>query len=168
VSYLFGGPDASTLYGGDEAGDLYILKVDSSGVGVLSSSSGLLGNVGGSIYFGGLIYDGFTGIVDPAMPSIVTAFDNQGTIAPLPAGSQVLILGGVPPPEYPPQFVNPVLTLNDAATGIRLWSLPLPLQIEDYQGPMIFWGTNGVALREGQYGDSPAPSVDLFRLNLGT
>ena len=164
-SYLFGGPNDSTLYGGP--GAFYTLALDSSGVTIQQTVDGLLGGDGDSVYAEGLIYDGWGAAVDPSIPSVVMTWDNLGLIVPLLDLQKVLILGGDPPPGYSTISTEPVLSLSDAVTGLRLWSLPLPLQLASNHGPMFRWGTNGVALRESQTYGGPAPAVFLFRLNLG-
>jgi uncharacterized protein (TIGR03437 family) len=165
-SYLFGGPNDGTLYGGDGA-DFYILALDSSGVTVQQTVDGLLEGEGDSVYAGGLLYDGFGAAVDPSIPSVVMTWDNSGLIAPLLDLQKVLILGGDPPPGYSTISSEPVLSLSDGVTGRRVWSLPLPLNLASNHGPMLRWGTSGVALRESQVYGGPAPAIFLFRLNLG-
>jgi hypothetical protein len=164
--YLTIGPDASTLYGGDNEGTFYALRVTSGGVTTASTVSGLLGGDGSPVYQAGLFYDGWGDAIDPTIPRVVRTYDNAGLVLPLPDLSRVLILGGVTPPGYV-GFSSPTLTLNDASKGARLWSLPLPVQIGINHGPMIGWGSNGVAMRESQvYPNDPAPSIDLMRLDL--
>lgn len=129
--------------------------------------AGLLGIDGDSVYAGGLIYGPCGTSINPAGPSLVNTWDNEGLILPFPDLQEVLILGGIPSPGYSVFSFNPVLSLHDMVTGQRLWSVPLPMSFGGNHGPMIRWGTNGVAVREQPYLRSdPAPGVDLFRLNL--
>jgi len=166
-AYLLGGPGAGTLYAADESGNFYTLQLDSTGVKVIATFAGLLGADGDSVYAGGLVYDGWGAVVDPSLPLVVKTYDSAGLILPLLDLQKLLILGDVPPPSYPVLSLGPVLSLHDYKSGLRLWSLPLPLQISLNHGPMIRWGTNGIALRESQAYNVAAPGIDLFRLNLG-
>lgn len=156
-----------TLYGADESGNFYTLQIDSAGVKVVATFAGLLGADGDSVYTGGLVYDGWGAVVDPIKPLVVRTYDNVGLMVPFLDVEKVLILGDVPPPGYSVLSLSPVLSLHDSNSGLRLWSLPLPVQIASNHGPMIRWGTNGIALRESQTYNLAAPSIDLFRLNLG-
>jgi uncharacterized protein (TIGR03437 family) len=167
LGYLLGGPDAGTLYGADESGDLYTLALDAAGITIAGVATGLLGGDGDSVYAGGLLYDGWGAAVDPTIPSVVQTWDNQGLIVPLTDLQQVLILGDVPPPGYAVLTLAPVLTLHDFVTGQRLWSIALPVQLALNHGPMIRCGPNTFALRESQVYNAAAPAIDLFRLNLG-
>jgi hypothetical protein len=154
-SHLLGGPEAGTLYGADEAGNFYMLRLDSAGV-TLASSVGHLGGDGDSVYAGGLIYNSWGAVVDPSIPSVIRAFDSAGPIVPLPDLQEVLILGDGPAPGYS------VLSLYNDGSGQRLWSLPLPVH-----GPLVHCGKNCIALREPQSYNGPAPGIHLFRVNLG-
>jgi uncharacterized protein (TIGR03437 family) len=165
--YLFGGPTAGLLYGGDNEGNFYTLAVDTSGVKVAQAFAGLLGADGDSVYAGGLVYDGWGEAVDPSVPRVVSTYDNAGLIVPLLDLKQVLILGGMTPVGYSGSVTGQILTLNDGGSGRRLWSLPMPVQIGLNHGPMFRWGTNGFALRESQLFNAAAPGVDLFRFSLG-
>jgi uncharacterized protein (TIGR03437 family) len=166
-SYLIGGPDDTTLYGGDESGNFYTLNLDSSGATVANTVVGLLGSDGDSVYAGGLIYDSWGAAVDPSESLVVNTWDNQGLIVPLPNLQKVLILGGIPPPDFGQFSPLTVLTLHDLNIGQRLWSLPLPVSPELNHGPMLRWGTDGIVLRESQIYNASAPGIDIFRVNLG-
>ncbi len=163
---LLGGPDTNTLYAAGGEGALYSLQVDQSGVKIASTVENLLITAG--VYAGGLIYDNSGTAVDPVAMQVVAEYDNQGPIVPLPDLQKVLILGDIPPPGSAVLSLGPVLTLNDANTGLRAWSLPLPVTLSLDQGPMIRCGVSAFALRESQtYSSTPAPSIDLFHLYLG-
>ncbi len=167
TEYLFGGPSPGTLYGGDMEGGFHVLQVDSTGVHAVAEVQGLLGGDGDSVYAGGLVYSGWGSLIDPVAAQTITLYDNQGPIVPLPSSNQALILGGVPPPGYLVTYSEPVLTLHDSKTGIRRWSVPLPIQFYTNHARMFGWGTNGVGLRELGPNTSVAQGIDLFRLNLG-
>ena len=163
--YLIGSPDANTLYGADSSGNFYTLKVSPAGVTVAGTYPGLLGADGDSVFTGGLIYDGWGTAADPAVPSVVRLYDNEGLIAPSPSSQTVLILGGIPPSGYAVLHLPPVLTAYSGSSGNRLWSLALPVSLAINHGPMYQWGADGVVLREPQPNSSVAPGVDLFRIH---
>lgn len=142
-AYLIGGPSATTLYGSDAAGDLYTLAINSGGVSVASEVGSLIGAEGDPVFAGGLIYDGWGSVVDPAIPAVIATYDNQGLILPFPDLGKVAILGGVPPPGDAIESAPPTLTLNDIAGGTRLWTLSIPAQTTLNHGPMIRWEQNG-------------------------
>jgi uncharacterized protein (TIGR03437 family) len=167
-SFLIGGPDVTTLYGGDSIGNLYTLSITPAGISVVGTAAGLLGADGDPVFAGGLIYDGWGAVVDPAIPAVTATFDNQGLILPFPDLGKVLILGGAPPPGSTILTAPPVLTLHDISGGARFWSLPIPAQTTLNHGPIIRWEQNGIALREpGSYASDPAFGLDLFRINIG-
>jgi uncharacterized protein (TIGR03437 family) len=165
--YLIGGPAATTIYATADNGDLATLAVSAQGVTVANTVRGLLMGGGNSVYAGGLIYNGYGAAVDPAVPSVVATYDNQGLIVPLTDLNQVLILSGISSNNGAPVMV-PALTLSNSSGGARLWSLPMPLRDFIDDGPLLRWGANGFALREYQPVNQPASTIDLFRLNLST
>jgi hypothetical protein len=167
-NHLVGGPNSGTLYAADATGNFYVLGLTPNGVTITEQATGLTGADGDSVYAAGLFYDGWGGVIDPTVPSVIATYDNQGLILPLPDLQKTLILGTVPPPGYTILSLVPSLTLHNIAGGARLWSLPLPVSSYSNHGPMIRFGQNGVALREpGIFSSSPAAGIDLFRLNLG-
>lgn len=163
--YLIGGPNSGLVYAGDQDGTFYDLAVDASGVSIANSFAGLLINEGDAVYAGGLIYDGGGAAVDPTVPAVAATYDNQGLIVPLTELNQVLILNTTPPNQGS-SVEGPALTLSNMGGGMRLWSVPMPVQISTNHGPLLRWGTNGFALRETQPLSTTAPTIDLFRLNL--
>ncbi|HVW86295.1 MAG TPA: hypothetical protein VHB50_16520, partial [Bryobacteraceae bacterium] len=166
---LIGGPNAGTMYASDGSGDLFALAVTPAGVSVAGASHGFPGADGDPVYANGLIYDGWGGIIDPAIPAVVATFDNQGLILPLTDVGLALILGGAPPPGHAIVTGPPQLSLNSIQGGTRYWSLPIPAQTSQNHGPMLRWGQNGIALREpGDYGIDSSRGVDLFQVNLST
>jgi hypothetical protein len=162
-AYLIGGTSDTTLYAADEEGGFYVLKLDASGIAVAQMIVHLCGGDGDSILSNGLIYTGWGAAIDPAGPSLVAAFGAAGPIRPVPDQHSVLILGGDSPPGYV-GFRGPNLNLIDVTSGARIWSLPLPAHFDRNHGPLIRWGTNGIAFRD-YFDFSPAARVYLFRVN---
>jgi uncharacterized protein (TIGR03437 family) len=158
---LFGGANATTLYGGDAYGNFYVLALTSGGVQVAQSVAGLLGSSGDGVYAGGLVYDSAGQAIDPLLLTVAMTFNNTGLIVPLLDLQEVLILA-----SYSPFALPPALSLHNSGTGQRIWSMTLPITFTVNHGPMLRWGTNGIAIREPQVNSLTAPGIDLLRLTL--
>ena len=166
--FLTGGPNASTIFGYDGSGTVFRLGLSPSGVTVASKTSMSLG-FELPVYAGGLLYLGDAAI-DPVLTHVAQTFGISGIMGPFPALNKILILkvGNV----LNPVNLGEVLALVDVTTGGRIWTQTIPALPSDANGirndPMITWGTNGVAFRDGNGVFSPfdAPAIQLFRVNV--
>jgi hypothetical protein len=168
ASYLLGGPNSTTLYGSDGDGTLYTLALNSSGVSVantavLDSAFGIPEYAGGLVYFPGAA-------VDPTIPAVVQTYGVEGVVGVFPAANKVLVLayGDV---LYNVDLGN-YLALVDMTNGARIWTLAVPVMPADANGtqndPILTWGTNGVAFRDGtgDYSILESPAIQLFQVNI--
>ncbi|HVV44605.1 MAG TPA: hypothetical protein VHC72_05345 [Bryobacteraceae bacterium] len=108
--------------------------------------------------------------IEPTLMHVSQTFGISGIVGPFPALNKVLVLrvGNV----LNPVNLGEVLALVDVTTGNRIWTQPIPASPSDANGirndPMITWGTNGVAFRDGNgdYSTLDAPAIQLFRVNV--
>jgi hypothetical protein len=165
-SYLLGGPSSDTMYGYD--GSTYILGLNSAGVSVTSSFLLCSGGSAIPVYSDGLLYM-WDCAVDPTVPQVKQTFGIGGIPSPIASGGKVLILnyGSVLSIADYGDF----LALVDVNTGARIWTQPIPALPAYANGvmndPIITWGANGVAFRDGtgDYSNLNAPAIQLFRVN---
>jgi hypothetical protein len=168
-SYLAGGPNPGTIYAYDGSAVFYTLALNSSGVTVASSATLATGFVI-PVYAGGFLYL-WDAVVDPTIPRVIQTYGIGGTVGPFPALNEVLVLEiGDVLDDFDP---GNILALVDVTTGNRIWTQSIPALPSSSNGvtndPILTWGTNGVAFRDGtgDFSTLDAPAIQLFRVNVG-